>query len=194
MNRFSLHLLTYKLVALAVGGLSLFLGYRLFERGIPEQPQPSSLKVTHGQSGLELENAAPGIFFALFGAAIVGSVVFRGMTVRAEATEAAEPEDTRGSGPMVDPAAELGRLFIGSDLKRIVIYKLEEVLKRVGEVSIDDNDRYFLQKNIASVFQDLELASKGELLIEKQPSIRVPIEAPRQVASTKFEGLGSAPG
>lgn len=192
MNRFSLHLLTYKLVTLAVGGLSLFLGYRLFERGIPEQPQPSSLKVTHGQSGLELENAAPGIFFALFGAAIVGSVVFRGMTVRAEATEAAEPEDTRGSGP--DPAAEFGRLFIGSDLKKIVIYKLEEVSKRVGEVSIDDNDRYFLQKNIASVFQDLELASKGELLIEIQPSIRVPIEAPRQVASTKFEGFGSAPG
>jgi hypothetical protein len=193
MNRFSLHLLTYKLAVLAVGGLSLFWGYRLFEKGIPAPSQAASLKAAHGQSRLELENAAPGIFFALFGAAIVVSAVFKGMTLRAKTSEfeAAETEDMRGSGPLGGPVTEAGSLFIGSDLKEIIVYKLEKVAEHVEEIAITESDRYFLQRNVAEIFHDLKLASKGELMIEKQPDIRTPTEVPRR--EENIETFGSAP-
>ncbi len=56
------------LAACAVGSLSLWLGYRLFQQGIYN---PASFAAEGYQLKLTVSNAGPGVFFALFGAAMV---------------------------------------------------------------------------------------------------------------------------
>ncbi len=63
-----------KLLALAGGILCVYLGYRLFIKGVSGE---ASLKVEHDKSKLQLLNSAPGIFFALFGMVLLGLVVWR---------------------------------------------------------------------------------------------------------------------
>jgi CHAT domain-containing protein len=63
-----------KLLALLGGILCIYLGYRLFIKGISGQ---ASLRVAHDRLNAQLLNAAPGIFFALFGMSVLGLSVWR---------------------------------------------------------------------------------------------------------------------
>jgi hypothetical protein len=71
--------LIYKLACLAVGTLAIYLGYRLFEDGFV-----MAAGDMHAQGkgmGLSLSQAAPGTFFALFGAVIVSVTVWKGLNL-----------------------------------------------------------------------------------------------------------------
>jgi hypothetical protein len=57
-----------KVVAMVVGGLSIYLGYRLFVLGVTGK---ASLSVKSAAVSGQLLNAAPGLFFAIGGMAIV---------------------------------------------------------------------------------------------------------------------------
>ncbi|NEI71014.1 hypothetical protein GR212_15655 [Rhizobium lusitanum] len=78
---FSGQLLLYKITCLAVGAVCIVLGYELFLRGFLD---PASINATRGDASVEIRNAAPGIFFALFGSAIVGLTVYRGFRVNSQ--------------------------------------------------------------------------------------------------------------
>lgn len=65
-----------RLALIASGTLSLYLGYRLFSYPLKRGAE-GELQITHGTSTLTFRTAAPGLFFALFGACIVGTAVYR---------------------------------------------------------------------------------------------------------------------
>jgi len=65
------YLLTYRLAILILGGMSIYLGYRLFVESFNQtNNSEAELSAKFGDATLTLKNAAPGIFFAIFGAAI----------------------------------------------------------------------------------------------------------------------------
>ena len=59
-----------RLLGLLAGGLCVVLGYRLFVK-LPEKTDSSGKVVLPGGVSIWLSRVGPGIFFALFGAAIV---------------------------------------------------------------------------------------------------------------------------
>ncbi|CAB1079661.1 hypothetical protein D1AOALGA4SA_7369 [Olavius algarvensis Delta 1 endosymbiont] len=62
------------LVAILVGAFLCWLGYRLFYRGLSDK---SDLKVEYGKVKFQIFSASPGIFFSLFGAAIIFASVWK---------------------------------------------------------------------------------------------------------------------
>lgn len=69
----------YKVAGLFVGLGFAYMGYRLFLSGF-EKPA-GDLEASSGSRTLKLSRAAPGTFFALFGATVVAFVVFQGFDV-----------------------------------------------------------------------------------------------------------------
>ena len=67
----------YKMVSLLIGGAFSYMGYRLFISGI--WGNAGSLETHYENNRLVLKNAAPGTFFALFGAIIVSITLFKGL-------------------------------------------------------------------------------------------------------------------
>jgi hypothetical protein len=82
----------------AMGTLIVFLGYRLFiinlksvdrqntaaeqkETTNQDSPATADLKAEYGKYKLELRNAAPGVFFALFGSFVVCAAIFKGVSL-----------------------------------------------------------------------------------------------------------------
>ena len=63
----------FKTAGILVGGMALYLGYRLFILGVTGK---ASLSVQHGSARAQLLNAAPGLFFALGGLALVGWAIW----------------------------------------------------------------------------------------------------------------------
>jgi|GEM_PF-1021836 len=69
--------LVYKLACLGAGLLFCILGYRLFVLGIFSGAGDMDARFHNNR--LVLKKAAPGTFFALFGAAVIGLVVWKGL-------------------------------------------------------------------------------------------------------------------
>ena len=69
----------YKVASLFVGLGFGYMGYRLFLTGI-EKPA-GDLEASSGSQTLKLSRAAPGTFFALFGATVVAVAIFQGFDV-----------------------------------------------------------------------------------------------------------------
>ena len=71
---FIVYLLMWRLCVLACALVSIVLGYRLFMSGFAAQE--GGLEAGIGGNSLKLSNVAPGTFFALFGAAIIATLVW----------------------------------------------------------------------------------------------------------------------
>ena len=74
----------YKAASLLVGLLFGYMGYRLFLAGI-ERPA-GNLEAKSGSGTLKLSRAAPGTFFALFGAAVIAATILQGFDVELPGT------------------------------------------------------------------------------------------------------------
>jgi hypothetical protein len=72
------YVLIWRLCVLACGLVSIVLGYRLFMSGFAAQE--GGLEAGLGGNSLKLSNVAPGTFFALFGAAIIATLVWTSPT------------------------------------------------------------------------------------------------------------------
>lgn len=70
----------YKVASLCIGLAFGYMGYRLFLAGI-ERPA-GDLEAASGARSLKLSRAAPGTFFALFGAAVIAATIFQGFDVQ----------------------------------------------------------------------------------------------------------------
>jgi len=70
----------YRSIALIAGILSIYLGYQLFRIGVYEKA--GDLKAAWGSNRLVLKQAAPGTFFALFGALVITFGLWKGITVQ----------------------------------------------------------------------------------------------------------------
>jgi len=78
-NALLLSLTLYKILTLLVGLASLFFGYRLFSSGTYKKAGDLSSK--WGDKNLVLKQAAPGTFFALFGAIIISIGLLKGLSI-----------------------------------------------------------------------------------------------------------------
>jgi hypothetical protein len=77
-------LLAYKLAVVASGTFSLFLGYSLFRHGIFESAGDFDARFKDNR--LVLKQAAPGVFFALFGTAVLGFTIAKGFSLESGET------------------------------------------------------------------------------------------------------------
>ncbi|SRR6266481_3141232 len=66
----------FKMLPFPIGALSIYLGYRLFVLGVTGQ---ASLVVNSTTVSGQLVNAAPGLFFAIGGFAIVIATIMKGV-------------------------------------------------------------------------------------------------------------------
>ena len=69
----------YKITSLIIGTIFCFFGYKLFLAGI--WGQAGDLETTFGNNKIVLKRASPGIFFALFGAAIIITTLTIGLEI-----------------------------------------------------------------------------------------------------------------
>ena len=80
-TEFLLYVTVYRLSVLAIGALSIYLGFRLFVRP-PGQAnsagEASSAGVQAGEFKLRVTNFLPGIYFALFGTVLIGIMLWQG--------------------------------------------------------------------------------------------------------------------
>ncbi|MGB5687089.1 MAG: hypothetical protein WBM35_14875, partial [Candidatus Electrothrix sp.] len=80
-TEFLLYVTVYRLTVLAIGALSIYLGFRLFSRP-PGQADfaeiASSAGVQAGGFKLRVTNFLPGIYFALFGTVLIGIMLWQG--------------------------------------------------------------------------------------------------------------------
>lgn len=90
-----------RLLAVAIGGLAIYLGYRLFLR-VPERREGEG-QFKLWDVTIILSRIGPGVFFALFGAAVVGLSLYKGVTAEMGDGMRAQPGHDTGS-PMT-PAA-----------------------------------------------------------------------------------------
>lgn len=105
-----------RIVAVIVGGVAVYLGYRLF-LAIPDQSAVGGAELSLSKDRrLVLTRIGPGVFFALFGAAIVVASFFFGVTgVRGPDGAASltgfdsAPGAAAESGPRPSPAAAFER-------------------------------------------------------------------------------------
>lgn len=106
-----------RLLAVLVGGFSIYLGYRLFI-AMPQQADSSGKLVLPGNISIFFSRVGPGVFFSLFGAAVVSLSIYRGL----------QAETTRGL-PAETPAAA-SKIATANISKDTVIYANEP---RAGE-------------------------------------------------------------
>lgn len=85
----------YRVTSLIVGLAIVWMGYKLFRVGVYERA--GELKAAWGEKRLELLQATPGSFFALFGAVVIAVSLYKGLTFT---------ETTRLATPPTIPAIE----------------------------------------------------------------------------------------
>ncbi len=139
-----------RMVSVCIGGLSIYLGYRLFAR-LPHRADGSGkIEGPWGMSVL-LTNVGPGIFFALFGAVIVGLTFVHGIRV--------------------DPAKEIqaGVTTHAASVASTVAFS--------GAVPIDprEEEHQFesARRNIAVLNRDLPRALRTDLAAEEKSRIEL---------------------
>ena len=72
---------SFKVIPMLIGGMSVYLGYRLFILGVTGQ---ASLSISNKNVSGQLLNAAPGLFFALAGIAANIAAVWKGVNISFE--------------------------------------------------------------------------------------------------------------
>lgn len=70
-------LISYKLASLIVGSVFAYMGYRLFMSGI--WGHAGQMETAFGNTKVVLKEAAPGTFFAIFGALIIAITLYKGL-------------------------------------------------------------------------------------------------------------------
>lgn len=68
-----------RLIGMLIGGLSIYLGYRLFLK-IPDQREGEG-RINFKDLSIIMSRIGPGVFFALFGASVVGMSIYKGVIV-----------------------------------------------------------------------------------------------------------------
>lgn len=69
----------YRYLLIVAGMACVYMGYRLFVLGHVEKG--GELKATSGRTHIHLKQVWPGVFFALFGVAIIAVGIYRGIEI-----------------------------------------------------------------------------------------------------------------
>ena len=82
-----------RILAVAIGGMSILLGYKLF-LALPQQRSSSGEVKLPWNIAIILTRVGPGVFFALFGAAVVALGLHEGVSTTSDRTTAPTGEQT----------------------------------------------------------------------------------------------------
>lgn len=74
----------YKIISLGIGFALCYLGYRLFMAGI--WGESGDVEGSFGDNKVIVKKAAPGTFFALFGAIVIGLTILQGLNFNGKVT------------------------------------------------------------------------------------------------------------
>jgi hypothetical protein len=77
MEQEAILIFAFKVISLLCGVFTIYLGYKLFVKGIFNEA--GDLKATWSDKGLLVKKAAPGTFFALFGAIVIFFSIYKGL-------------------------------------------------------------------------------------------------------------------
>jgi hypothetical protein len=100
--------LAERILAVAIGGLTIYLGYRLF-LAIPNSVDSEGRFKLPWNTSIVLSRIGPGVFFALFGSIVVGSSFFRSITYNQP-----PPSRKEAGTEAAAPAAQSSAVFIGA--------------------------------------------------------------------------------
>jgi hypothetical protein len=126
-----------RIVSVAIGGLAIFLGYRLFLK-VPTTQDSQGKFVLPWNISIVLTRVGPGVFFALYGAIIVAYALSQSILYSHEqapaATKVVEKQDFRGIVPSgrIDAAALLAaraRIVFLNDAQRSLSRNASEAEK-----------------------------------------------------------------
>jgi len=141
-TEFLLYVALYRLTVLAIGAFSIYLGFRLFHR-LPDRNQrgaeTASAEVEAGDFKVSMHNFWPGVYFALFGTALIGLMLWQGapqLTLKdIRETTATGTKTTNIVDVRHDPAVRLDgqQPQTASDVETAVEQELEE-LEKLGLV------------------------------------------------------------
>ena len=95
-----------RVLAVAIGGLSIYLGYRLFVR-MPNLPRGEAKASLPGGVSIALSRIGPGVVFSGFGIVVVALSLYRGLTI-SESAELRQVAATGADSARAD-SAPLGR-------------------------------------------------------------------------------------
>lgn len=88
-----------RLLIVIIGGVSIYLGYRLFTKLPTQQDSSGELKLP-GDFGLVFSRVGPGVFFSLFGAAILVVSLVHGLRLDAAPQGAATTNMAEHASPL----------------------------------------------------------------------------------------------
>ena len=80
-TEFLIYVALYRLTVLAIGGLAIYWGFRLFHRSADRQQQrkeTASAEIETGGFTLRFLDVWPGVYFALFGTVLIGLMLWQG--------------------------------------------------------------------------------------------------------------------
>jgi len=75
-----IYLALYRVSIIFVGAMSIYLGYKLFVKGITTEPGATGagVEASFGETRFSMTNAAPGTFFSLFGIIVISVMIVNG--------------------------------------------------------------------------------------------------------------------
>lgn len=109
-----------RILGVFIGGFAIYLGYRLFIK-LPEQMDSSGKVILPGGVSIFLSRIGPGIFFSLFGAAIVAFSLYQRLEIETHATSPgsslnAPPDASLGASPNAATANRIRSVhYMGND-------------------------------------------------------------------------------
>ena len=135
MELFVLRLLE-RLIAVSMGGLAIYLGYRLF-RSVKVTGEGDATVKLPGDVTVMVSRVGPGVFFALFGALVLGASL--AFPVHYSQTEgpaggAGMSVELTGIGPASLPAASASPEEVPPEIERLRVRQHIEVLNQVPQL------------------------------------------------------------
>lgn len=169
----------FRIAVIVAGMVSIFLGYRLFVRGVmPQETTEAGVEVQHVK--LTLKNAAPGTCFAFFGVVIIAVMIVKGtpeLLLEEVATNAAAFDAARNSSDTPNTHSDTDRRVIRTQLKGKVDAAIQD-----DAVALFD---YYFKKGL-HLDRDGDVegarAAYAEALAESEIPLRYSAAALNQVA------------
>lgn len=144
IDHFLIYLGLYRLAIVLAGVAGMWLGYLLFRRGLAPDHGGSadadaSFEAAVGSNTLALKGAAPGTFFALFGAGLIVAMVVTGAP---EVTLAKIRDAGAGSGDSTDVSDSGGSDQIVVTLRSQEISTIRVIERELNDQRIDYEQAY----------------------------------------------------
>lgn len=175
---FYLYVILYRVGILVAGIICMILGYRLFIKGISYERSndATELKAKSDKFAITLKSTAPGIFFALFGSAIISVMILKGGPEWSNTSENGaivhvRSVDAKTPPELVASISALNDMGIAFEQKGDNVQAEECYLKAIARAAIPINNLAWLYQKMGNTEQAFHLAEVAILSDSENPKI-----------------------